>query len=523
MAMVEVRPQGLAEARAALATVQSMLSGFDPALVMMRDAMELVQVFAAIENLGAAGKALATRRVSEGDLWRRKGYKSPAEWLARTAGTKVGDAIGVLETAEAMSSLEATTERFKAGALSPRQAKAVATAGKADPLAEQSLLDAAAHRSLNDLETKARQVRQAASRESTEVRNARLHAQRSVRTWTDDETGHGCGQWRLPPAEHAEVLAALSAGTDVVFAAAKAEGRVEPPEAYTADALVALARGQGCGSQGSGGQGSAGRNGGSGRGSAVVPASAGGVGVRRARSAGGGRPSRGPARRRPRSGRCVVRPARAFASSSGSGVARRWSGSRRDTKILVRVDHSALVRGRAEPGEVCEIAGIGPVPVAVVQEWMGTDAFKTAIVADGVDIRSVVHLGRRPLAVQTTALQWIHGNACARRGCTRTASLEIDHVAEWATTHHTTVDELAPLCPHDHDLKTFHGFTLGPLGPDGRRDLLPPGESHAAAQPPASTASPPTPGARPGVEPPGPSERPVVGTLFDDALLDDSA
>ena len=146
MAMVEVRPQGLTEARSALAAVQALLAGFDPALVMMRDAMELVQVFAAIENLGAAGKALAARRVSEGDLWRRKGYKSPAEWLARTAGTKVGDAIGVLETAEAMSSLEATTERFKAGALSPRQAKAVATAGKADPLAEQSLLDAAAHR-----------------------------------------------------------------------------------------------------------------------------------------------------------------------------------------------------------------------------------------------------------------------------------------------------------------------------------------------------------------------------------------
>lgn len=197
MAMVEVRPQGLAEARSALAEVQALLAGFDPALVMMRDAMELVQVFSAIENLGAAGKALAAR-VSEGDLWRRKGYKSPAEWLARTAGTKVGDAIGVLETAEAMSSLEATTERFKAGTLSPRQAKAVATAGKADPLAEASLLGAAAHRPLHDLETKARQVRQAASRETAEARNARLHAQRSVRTWIDDETGAGCGQWRLP-------------------------------------------------------------------------------------------------------------------------------------------------------------------------------------------------------------------------------------------------------------------------------------------------------------------------------------
>ena len=128
--------------------------------------------------------------------------------------------------------------------------------------------------------------------------------------------------------------------------------------------------------------------------------------------------------------------------------------------------------------------------------------------------------GANPWPLQTTALQWIHGNACARRGCTRTANLEIDHVAEWATTHHTTVDELAPLCPHDHDLKTFHGFTLGPLGPDGRRDLLPPGEGPDAPRIPASTASPPTP-ERPGVEPPEPSA-PVVGTLFDDALLDDS-
>ena len=115
------------------------------------------------------------------------------------------------------------------------------------------------------------------------------------------------------------------------------------------------------------------------------------------------------------------------------------------------------------------------MPVSVVREWINGDAFKAAIVADGVDIRSVVHLGRQPLALQVTALQWLHGRHCARRGCTRTANLEIDHVEEWATTRPTTLDELAPLCPHDHDLKTFHGFTLGPPGPDGRRELVPPG------------------------------------------------
>ena len=36
---------------------------------------------------------------------------------------------------------------------------------------------------------------------------------------------------------------------------------------------------------------------------------------------------------------------------------------------------------------------------------------------------------------------------------------EIDHIAGYTTTRTTTLDDLAGLCGHDHDLKTLFGHT----------------------------------------------------------------
>jgi hypothetical protein len=154
-----------------------------------------------------------------------------------------------------------------------------------------------------------------------------------------------------------------------------------------------------------------------------------------------------------------------------SGVGRH---SASDVKVIVRVDHSALVRGEVAAGEVCEIAGIGPVDLATVREWVEGDAFKAAIVTEGTDIRSIVHLGRRPTELQRTALQWHTAGTCAIEGCTSIARMEIDHVAEWSTTGRTTLDELARVCGHHHDLKTHNGHRFGPLGESGKRPLIAP-------------------------------------------------
>jgi hypothetical protein len=143
----------------------------------------------------------------------------------------------------------------------------------------------------------------------------------------------------------------------------------------------------------------------------------------------------------------------------------------RNAKIIVRVDHAALKRGTTAPGEVCEITGIGPVPVASVKAMM-SDAFLAAIVTDGDDVVSVAHLGRRVTAKQRTALEW-RGLECTTIGCPNRHHLEIDHTIDWALTHHTKLDELELLCPHCHDLKTHHGYRLE--AGTGRRRLLPPG------------------------------------------------
>ena len=108
-----------------------------------------------------------------------------------------------------------------------------------------------------------------------------------------------------------------------------------------------------------------------------------------------------------------------------------------DAKIIVRVDHSALVRGRAVEGETCEIAGVGPIPVATVREWMD-DAFIAAVLTKGEDVQKVVHLGRRFNATQRTALQW-QDPICARKGCSNRLRLEYDHFEDWANTHTTRV------------------------------------------------------------------------------------
>ncbi|MGH8839258.1 MAG: hypothetical protein ACRDVO_08365, partial [Jiangellaceae bacterium] len=133
------------------------------------------------------------------------------------------------------------------------------------------------------------------------------------------------------------------------------------------------------------------------------------------------------------------------------------------------VDAAALRRGRVDGGELCEIAGVGPVPVSVARDLLG-EAIVKLVITRGVDVANVTHLGRGPTVAQKIALMWAN-DTCMTEGCHR-RRIEYDHRTPWAQTRHTRLDELDPLCDHHHDLKTRLGWALVPG--KGKRPFVPP-------------------------------------------------
>jgi hypothetical protein len=141
-------------------------------------------------------------------------------------------------------------------------------------------------------------------------------------------------------------------------------------------------------------------------------------------------------------------------------------------KLLLRVDLETLLRGFPTKGEVCEIAGYGPVSVSAVRELVDSgDAFVAAILTKGRAVVGVAHLGRRPSAHQQSALEWLYPT-CAAKGCGARARLQADHRVDWAKTHFTVFDWLDLLCGYDHWRKTALGWAL--VEGVGKRDFVSP-------------------------------------------------
>jgi hypothetical protein len=141
-------------------------------------------------------------------------------------------------------------------------------------------------------------------------------------------------------------------------------------------------------------------------------------------------------------------------------------------KLLLWVDYDAWLRGVTAPGETCELAGYGPIPLSVAQELVERgDPFVVAVLTKGEALVGVAHLGRRPTAHQQSALEWLYPT-CAVKGCTNRARLERDHQIDWAKTHYTMFDLLDLLCRHHHRLKTVKNWALVPGR--GKRLFVPP-------------------------------------------------
>ena len=390
------------------------------------EAAELTGVLARGERLCAAAKAMTARRASQAGQWAQAGHRDEEAWLAQVSGSSAGAARAALAVAQQMDAQPELARACRAGRLSAVQAGEIAAATAVDPGCAPGLIDAAGRESLARLRDSCRQVVMAGHSPADDTaRRAALHQGRYLRTWTDRD-GAGRLDARLTPEGLARFQACLHPFQTEQFHAARRAGRREKPQCYAADALLALA-------------GHA----------AAHPTNT---------------PATGPAR---------SEPAQPGSAQPGSGDAAGAGAARRagpPTTVVALVDHAALVRGHIQDQECCVIQGIGPVPVATVRALLD-DAFLAAVVTDGIDIRSVVHIGRRPTAAQWTAL-WVRDRACVVTGCGVATGLEAHHLTGWSATKTTCLDDLALLCSHHHDLASYQGWTL--TGPPGQWAWHPP-------------------------------------------------
>jgi hypothetical protein len=147
---------------------------------------------------------------------------------------------------------------------------------------------------------------------------------------------------------------------------------------------------------------------------------------------------------------------------------------------IMQISLEALVRGAVEGEDMCEIIGVGPIPIRIAREMLG-DAILKLVITNGVDVLNVTHLGRGATAAQRVALLWSMPK-CANETCSRML-VEIDHNDPWAKKHQTKLGNLEPLCGHDHGLKTNEGWSL--VEGKGRRAFVGPKDPrHPRNKPP---------------------------------------
>src|SRR4051812_41940361 len=137
---------------------------------------------------------------------------------------------------------------------------------------------------------------------------------------------------------------------------------------------------------------------------------------------------------------------------------------------VLRADLEALTRGNLGEGETCEIAGLGPIPVATAREVLG-ESILELVITKATDVINVTHLGRGPNAVQKIALLW-QQPVCTREGCGKRSRLQYDHRDPWARVLCTELGNIDPLCTADHHRKTHQGWAL--IEGTGTRPMVPP-------------------------------------------------
>jgi len=335
--------------------------------------------------------------------------------IASETGVGRSEALGTLATARCLESLPATDQALRSGEINLAQASEVARAAEAAPGAEAELLRVASRDSTDVLKQRSRRFVAAGSAQAEAERDEKQRRRRMCRL-RDEPDGMVSLYALLLPQEGAELKALHQGERNRVFRSAQRSGRREPANQYSADALMA-----------------------------IVGRSAG------PRSAG------------PRSGPGGVED----------------SPRAPKAQVHVIVDFDALKRGYREPGERCEIPGVGSISVKSARELL-SDSFFRLLVTKGRDVKTVTSSTRAIPSVVRAALEF-RDERCQVPSCLDPAPIEIDHVQDYALGNPTEIENLVLLCRWHHRGKTHRGYRL--VGEPGHRQWLAPGDAETATRP----------------------------------------
>ena len=152
----------------------------------------------------------------------------------------------------------------------------------------------------------------------------------------------------------------------------------------------------------------------------------------------------------------------ALVHMSQTACTTRGDGGIRGPRAVVhlRLDYAALERGYLESGDICEVPGVGPVPLETAREFLA-DSYRVGVLKDGEDIKTVKGLGHSIPDRLRRAVYERDDYRCVIPGCvTDHGAHQIDHVIPVHQRGETKLYNLALLCPWHHKLKTYYGYTL---------------------------------------------------------------
>ena len=113
--------------------------------------------------------------------------------------------------------------------------------------------------------------------------------------------------------------------------------------------------------------------------------------------------------------------------------------------------------GLRGPGETCEIPGIGTIPVAWIEPLL-PDIHTEMLIHDAVDIRAYATRTRHRTRPVDLAVR-VRDRDCTVPRCHHDIS-ELDHIADYADTHDTSVANVHGMCNANHDDKTYRHATF---------------------------------------------------------------